>query len=307
MRWIRTVQPGIGPVEGDARAYQIALIAHAQQAAGRVANTGWNAGKAFGHARETPQLGFIKRVLGIVRAGQVRHQQGRSKTLEGGPGDPHRETQPVHAGVDMNGNAPVAIRPPCGQLLLMIDDRNQPRGGQRPRRIRQRALEHVYGSLRHNRFQRRALGGGGYEEVATAKPRKGGRRLHGPQAITVRLDHGTAMPARRGAVKPVVAGLGISINAQASGHLVSCPASFWYFRVRHARQCKAWSAGNIRHIAKGHNAAVARMANSRRACPKGPVAALRPLAMEPPFPAGTRLATGPVGHAEVPETCGTRH
>ncbi len=72
---------------------------------------------------------------------------------------------------------------------------------------------------------------------------------------------------------------------------VSCPASFWYFRVRHARQCKAWSAGNIGHIRKGHNAAVARMAISRRARPTGPVAALRPLAMEPTIPGGTRLAT----------------
>ena len=89
--------------------------------------------------------------------------------------------------------------------------------------------------------------------------------------------------------------------------LVSCPASFWCFRVRHARQCKAWSAGNIGHIGKDHNAAVARMANSRRARPTGPVAALRPLAMGPPFPAGTRLATDPVGRAEIPETCGTRH
>ena len=89
--------------------------------------------------------------------------------------------------------------------------------------------------------------------------------------------------------------------------LVSCPASLWCFRVRHARQCKAWSAGNIGHIGKDHNAAVARMANSRRARPTGPVAALRPLAMGPPFPAGTRLATDPVGRAEIPETCGTRH
>ena len=90
-------------------------------------------------------------------------------------------------------------------------------------------------------------------------------------------------------------------------HLVPCPASFWCFRVRHARQCKAWSAGNIGHIGKDHNAAVSRMANSRRARPTGPVAVLRPLAMGPPFPAGTRLATDPVGRAEIPETCGTRH
>ena len=88
---------------------------------------------------------------------------------------------------------------------------------------------------------------------------------------------------------------------------VSCPASFWYFRVRHARQCKAWSAGNIGHIRKGHNAAVACMANSRRARPTGPVAALRPLEMEPTIPCGTRLATDPVGRAEVTETRGTRH
>ena len=37
--------------------------------------------------------------------------------------------------------------------------------------------------------------------------------------------------------------------------LASCPASFWYFRVCHARQCKAWPAGNIGRIAKGRNAA----------------------------------------------------
>ena len=62
---------------------------------------------------------------------------------------------------------------------------------------------------------------------------------------------------------------------------VSCPESFWYFRVRHARQCKAWSAGNIGRIRKGHNAVCMRgvspraprlkapacMANSRRARP----------------------------------------
>ena len=59
-------------------------------------------------------------------------------------------------------------------------------------------------------------------------------------------------------------------------HLVPCPASFWCFRVRHARQCKAWSAGNIGHIGKDHNAAVARMANSRRARPTGPVARCAP-------------------------------
>ena len=35
--------------------------------------------------------------------------------------------------------------------------------------------------------------------------------------------------------------------------LVSRPASFRYFRVRHARQLKAWPAANIGHIAKGHN------------------------------------------------------
>ena len=107
---------------------------------------------------------------------------------------------------------------------------------------------------------------------------------------------------------------------------VSCPASFWYFRVRHVRQCKAWSAGNIGHIRKGHNAVFMRgvspraprlkapacMANSRRARPGGARGGdpshencgLRPRCApwkwSRPFPAGTRLATDPVGRAEVP-------
>ena len=48
-----------------------------------------------------------------------------------------------------------------------------------------------------------------------------------------------------------------------------------------------------RDIRKGDNAAVACMANSRRARPTGPVAALRPLEMGPTTPCGTRLATDP--------------
>ena len=70
---------------------------------------------------------------------------------------------------------------------------------------------------------------------------------------------------------------------------------FWRFRVRHARQCKAWSAGNIGHIRKGHNAAVACMAISRRARPTGPVAALRPLEMEPTIPGGDAPCHRPRG------------
>ena len=115
------------------------------------------------------------------------------------------------------------------------------------------------------------------------------------------------------------AALVAEITEYAKGGKVECPScgeynevvlardtsvvsrEFWRFRVRHARQCKAWSAGNIGHIGKDQNAAVARMASSRRARPTGPVAALHPLAMGPPFPAGTRLATDPVGRAEVPE------
>ena len=33
------------------------------------------------------------------------------------------------------------------------------------------------------------------------------------------------------------------IANRCDGHLVWCPASSWYFRVRPARQCKAWSEG----------------------------------------------------------------
>ena len=113
--------------------------------------------------------------------------------------------------------------------------------------------------------------------------------------------------SRRGRALPQTPWDALKYQKLAGHDTVPCPASFWCFRVRHARQCKAWSAGNIGHIGKDHNAAVARMANSRRARPTGPVAALRPLAMGPPFPAGTRLATDPVGRAEIPETCGTRH
>ena len=79
------------------------------------------------------------------------------------------------------------------------------------------------------------------------------------------------------------------------GDLSVATRVFCRFRVRHARQCKAWSAGNIGHIGKDHNAAVARMAISRRARPTGPVAVLRPLAMRPAFPAGNAPCHRPRG------------
>ena len=64
---------------------------------------------------------------------------------------------------------------------------------------------------------------------------------------------------------------------------------FVCFRVSGTRQCKAQSAGYTGRIGKGCNAAVARSARSRRARATWPVAALRPLAMEPPFPADRAL------------------
>ena len=77
--------------------------------------------------------------------------------------------------------------------------------------------------------------------------------------------------------------------------LVSCPISFLHFRACCARQCKARSAGNIEHIGKGRNTAVARAASSRRARRTGPVAVLRPLARAGPFPAGRALPQTPCG------------
>ena len=41
--------------------------------------------------------------------------------------------------------------------------------------------------------------------------------------------------------------------------------------------------------------------------PHGSCGGVAPLGNDPPFPAGTRLATEPVGHAEALETYGTRH
>ena len=63
---------------------------------------------------------------------------------------------------------------------------------------------------------------------------------------------------------------------------------FCRFRVRPARQCKAWSAGNIGHIGKDHNAAVACRAISRRASPTGPVAVFAPLGNASSIPCGER-------------------
>ena len=83
--------------------------------------------------------------------------------------------------------------------------------------------------------------------------------------------------------------------------------AFWRFRVRHARQCKAWSAGNIGHIRKGHNAVCMRgvppraprlkappcMAISRRARPYGVSGRLQPLPRRPHI-----WASGPGGQPE---------
>jgi len=100
---------------------------------------------------------------------------------------------------------------------------------------------------------------------------------------------------------------GIHMLSAQEQKLVSCVTNTCAFRGRSARHYKAWPAGNIRHIAKGHNAVVARRAASRRARATGPVAALRPLARGPAIPGGPRLATDPVAHAESTGICDTGH
>ena len=84
-------------------------------------------------------------------------------------------------------------------------------------------------------------------------------------------------------------------HGECDQELVSCPISFLHFRACCARQCKARSAGNIEHIGKGRDTAVARAASSRRARRTGPVAVLRPLARAGPFPAGRALPQTPCG------------
>ena len=77
--------------------------------------------------------------------------------------------------------------------------------------------------------------------------------------------------------------------------LVSCPISFLHFRACCTHQCKARSAGNIKHIGKGRNAAVVRTASSRRARRTGLWRRCDPWQWGRPFPAGRALPQAPCG------------
>ena len=104
--------------------------------------------------------------------------------------------------------------------------------------------------------------------------------------------------------------------------LVPCLVNSLYFRAHRKRQCKARRKarsarapiGNIEHIGKECNAAMALSVSSRviveqsrRARPAWLVASLRPLAMRSTITGGPRLPTSHAGHAEMQRINQTGH
>ena len=215
---IRGVRPRIPAVKTDARPRQVAMVARIEQAARRVADTRGRTRKAGGHPAEPPQLGCIQRVLRVVGTGKVSHQQRHSKAVEGRLPDIDRKPEPVHPGVDVHRDFPVAERSPRGQLVFMVDHRNQPRFRQRPCRVGQCPLEYVNRPVPQALPEAEAFRGRGHEKVPAAVPLKRRGRFRHAQAVAVRLDHRPAFAGHGGTVAPVVGGEGIAVDAQACRH-----------------------------------------------------------------------------------------
>ena len=92
-----------------------------------------------------------------------------------------------------------------------------------------------------------------------------------------------------------------------AAHLVSCPASFWYFSASHgvcgkARPRREWWT-HCQGAQGGHRPRGARPSGVRHARHCGVVV----LANMPDIPCGPRLALTRMANSETPETCGTRH
>ena len=100
----------IDAVERDARAHHVAMGGGAEEDAGRIGERGGDAAIEDAHLAECADLAGVERMLRLLGAGEVAHQQrdavvfgADARRQRGGLVD--RDAEPVHAGVDMQRGA----------------------------------------------------------------------------------------------------------------------------------------------------------------------------------------------------------
>ncbi len=77
-------------------------------------------------SREPLELKRIARMIRLLRTREVRHQQRDFEMFEArGMRVRRRKPESIHAGIDLNRNWSRPIRPPCVELRVGVDDRNQ--------------------------------------------------------------------------------------------------------------------------------------------------------------------------------------
>ena len=200
----------------------------AEQNAGRVRKADGHRRQPGAHGPDPVELDRVFRIVRIIGAGEVRDQVPpvhACKQLRG-PGQPvglaRRQAEPVHAGVDVEHGierhpGAFAGTPPPGNLVGVVDDRDQPVFGQDRLGSRQHAAQHGdvdagvgdVGAQRHGFIQCCD------KEHPAPGPDQAAGHPGGPDAIGVGLDRG---PAGRGpeaaAQQLVVCGNGVEIDAQ---------------------------------------------------------------------------------------------
>ena len=219
----------IDAIERSARAHQIELELRSEENARRVRQRRRHIGEKRCDRAEGGELPGIRGTVQLLGAGKVAHHQ-RNAVVAGI--DPrhdalrfrHAEAEPVHAGIDMNGGAPIptgtpAKYVPLGELIEIADDRPCVDPGIGLAGVLEEAIEHVdrgrrrYGCTDGCRFIQR----GDKERLAPGIGERTGNGC-GAATIGVRLDHAGTFRRYRGFLQlPPIGDDGVEVDRENAG------------------------------------------------------------------------------------------
>uniref|UniRef100_A0A0N4ZAP4 NAD-specific glutamate dehydrogenase n=1 Tax=Parastrongyloides trichosuri TaxID=131310 RepID=A0A0N4ZAP4_PARTI len=203
-------------VQADAGAHDVEGEVWAQEAAARVGEGARHAGIALDRRGEGVALGAVQRVRRLVGAGQVGHHQ--FEALERFRRVLDAETQPVHAGVQLQGAGAAACRLPGLKLGRVVDDGPQVRGLKHGCAIAVAAVQNVDDRLGPDGLaQTHALGRAGDEEGARALGHQSTRHGGGAQAVAVGLHDRIDGTAGHGFERAIVVGERVQIDVKGGG------------------------------------------------------------------------------------------
>ena len=261
---VRPAPLRVSAIKRNAGAHQVVDEAGPKQNARRIGEAGRRLGQLGAQSVEQPPLRVVLAMARVVGAGEMAHHQSEREGrphiggLLHGVDLRHREAEPVHAAVDMDGAGKLladarAIIGPFPDFFGAIQDGPQIEELESLRGAGQVAAEHVDDGLGQKCPQALRLGDGRHEEGPAARAPKRGRCLCHAEAVGVGLDHGGAL-GRRGqrAQAPVIGGERVEVDGEDGGRVRIRLGVAWR-RVARARVVHSRRSGKRSDAARFEN------------------------------------------------------